>query len=97
MSLSAALTVLARAEANEHLMHADVSAFGAPSECHELVSRGESKRGRLARRIAHSRCQLSYGAMVRKARKHNVIVFEHNNRAWSRLLNECMKSSGYFS
>ncbi len=44
VQLSLALSILARAEAAERFMHANVGAFGAPSECHSLVSRGEEAR-----------------------------------------------------
>lgn len=53
-NLSAALTILARAEAAEIFMHADVAAFGAPSECLALVSRGEARRSRRARKHAEA-------------------------------------------
>lgn len=53
-NLGAALMVLARAEASEIFMHADVDAFGAPGECHGLVARGEAERQRLARRQAEA-------------------------------------------
>lgn len=43
-NLGAVLSVLAMAEVNEEIMHADVSAWGAPSECHADVSRGEDVR-----------------------------------------------------
>ena len=53
-NLGQVLTVLAIREAAECFAHADVEAFGAPSECHALVSRGEDKRRRTARRLAES-------------------------------------------
>jgi len=53
-NLSIALTILARAEAAEHFMHSDVSAFNAPSECHDAVRRGEADRMRIARKHAEA-------------------------------------------
>lgn len=67
-NLSAALTVLVRAEARENYMHADVAAFGAPSECHTLVSRGEALRIRRARKHAESLAQAPLRAIIRAAK-----------------------------
>jgi hypothetical protein len=36
----------------EHEMHEDVDAWHAPSECHDLVAKGEGRRLRHARRRA---------------------------------------------
>lgn len=53
-NLGHALTILARAEAAEHFMHADVAIMGAPGECHALVARGEARRRRIARKHAEA-------------------------------------------
>lgn len=53
-NLGAVLSVLARAEAAEHFVHADICAFGAPGECHALAQRGEAGRLRLARKQAEA-------------------------------------------
>lgn len=50
--LGKALGIIARTSAIEHILHADVSAWGAPSECHDSVSKGEDQRARHARRHA---------------------------------------------
>jgi hypothetical protein len=47
-NLGGVLTVLLRAELSEIIMHEDVVAWGAPSECHADVSRGEERRMREA-------------------------------------------------
>lgn len=49
-----ALGILWRADRFESEMHADVSAWGAPSECHDSVSSGEARRRREARRHAEA-------------------------------------------
>lgn len=59
MQMGRALTIIARAEASEIVMHEDVSAYHAPSECHRDVSRGEEARRRTARRHAKSVSGLS--------------------------------------
>lgn len=46
--LGKALTILAGQLVDEEIMHADVDAWGAPSECHRDVSRGERRRHRAA-------------------------------------------------
>lgn len=50
--LGKAISILVSAERIERDMHDDVDAWGAPSECHDLVARGEEKRRRHARRRA---------------------------------------------
>lgn len=66
-NLAQALTILASAEMAEHAAHADVSAFGAPSECHALVSRGETARKRQARKHAESVARRPYRVIKREA------------------------------
>jgi len=58
-NLGRAFTIIAEWHAKEQALHADVAAFGAPGECHAMVSRGESKREREARRLARSVSGLS--------------------------------------
>lgn len=54
-----AVSIMARAFATEMVMHDDVRAFHAPSECHALVARNEEKRTRQARRHAKAISGLS--------------------------------------
>lgn len=51
-NLGRAMTALVKAEVIESVMHEDVEAFGAPSECHSVVQRGIGGRMRKARRYA---------------------------------------------
>lgn len=71
-NLGQVLTILARAEAAEHFMHADVSAFGAPSECHALVSRGEARRKRIARKRAEAEARAPMRVIQHQARKRGM-------------------------
>lgn len=51
-NIGKALGLIALAAVEEYHMHADIAAFGAPSECHGAVSKGEARRMRdLRRRI----------------------------------------------
>lgn len=59
MQLGKAFTILAQAQVREEIMHDDVAAFHAPSECHALVSKGEARRLREARRRAKAVSGLS--------------------------------------
>lgn len=68
-NLGAALSKLAIHEATETVMHADVSAFGAPSECHDLVAKGEAARRRIARRHAEAIACAPMRVIVREAIK----------------------------
>lgn len=52
--LGQALGFLMRAECNEAFTHNDVDVMGAPSECHALVAKGESRRRRRARQRAEA-------------------------------------------
>ncbi len=53
-NLGRALSIVFLAQVREEIMHMDVAAFGAPSECHDAVSKGEEKRLRQARRHARA-------------------------------------------
>lgn len=63
--LGKAFGIMMRAQAAEIFMHADISAFGAPSECHDVVSKGEANRARMARRHAKAVSGLSRRAFNR--------------------------------
>lgn len=67
-NLGEALSILAHAEAAEHFAHADVDAFGAPGECHSLVSRNEEKRQNEALRKAEALT----GATFRDIRQQSI-------------------------
>ncbi len=68
-TLGRALSIMARADAVEIVMHADVDAFHAPSECHGLVKRGEAKRIRQARRHAEAVAGMSARHIRAEARR----------------------------
>lgn len=71
-NLSIALSILMRAECREVFLHADVSAFGAPSECHDDVDRGMAKRMRVARKHAEAVSQRPLRCILRAAARSGV-------------------------
>ena len=81
-NLSAALTILARAEASEHFMHADVDAFGAPGECHALVARGEKQRQRQARKQAEAIAQRPFRIIRKDAKRRGGFLACSGDPKW---------------
>lgn len=77
-----AIGILALAQAREDFMHEDVDAFGAPGECHGLVSRGEARRERQARRHAKAASGLSRAAFNRELRR---VPYPVMRRAYGRV------------
>jgi hypothetical protein len=71
-NLSRALTIIARAEAAEHFMHADVRAWGAPGECHQDVSRGEPYRMREMRKQVESEIRRPFRHVVKDAKRRGM-------------------------
>lgn len=67
-NLGKALSVLILAEVNEQSLHADVSAWGAPSECHDDVRRGEARRQREARKHAEAIARAPLRVILREAK-----------------------------
>lgn len=94
-NLSAALSVVARAQAWEYIGHADISAWGAPSECHRDFERGEERRWRLARKKVHGLTQLSWQAFTRRLRREHGLELHHCDRVWGKVLNRTMENSGH--
>lgn len=66
--LGKAIGIVAMATVREIIMHEDVSAWGAPSECHRDVRRGEVDRERTARRHAKAVSGLTRGQFRRALR-----------------------------
>lgn len=85
-NLGAVIMVLARAEYAEYALHEDVDAYYEPSECHDLVSRGEAKRQRLARRIAESMCQRPMRVIRQQAKKRGGLVILSGQPQWQRIV-----------
>jgi len=50
--LGKAVSIIMAHEQRGHFAHRDIAAFGAPSECHRDVTRGQRKRFRLVRKHA---------------------------------------------
>jgi hypothetical protein len=68
-NLGKALGIMALQDVREDIMHDDISAWGAPSECHELVASGEDDRRRRARRHAEAVAQRPYRIIKREAKQ----------------------------
>lgn len=67
--LGKAFGIMLRAQVREYVMHADISAYGAPSECHASVSKGESQRMREAFRHAKAVSGLSRSSLKRELQR----------------------------
>ena len=79
-NLGQVLGIVARHEASElfmHIdvdMHKDVDAWGAPSDAHDDVSRGEEHRWREVRKHAEAVAQRPWRIIVREAQRRGVVV-----------------------
>jgi hypothetical protein len=79
-NLGKVLGIVARHEAVEIFMHNDidthndVDAWGAPSEYHDDVWRGEARRWREVRRHAEAVAQRPWRYIVREAQRRGVVV-----------------------
>jgi len=74
--LGKAFGLIARQEAYEQMMHADISAWHAPSECHAVVARGEKRRLREARRHAKAVSGLSRRAFNVELKRTRGRIFD---------------------
>ena len=74
--LGKAFGFMARQEAYEQMMHADMSARHAPSECHADVRRGEHYRRRAARRHAKAVSGLSRRAFNVELKRTRGRIFD---------------------
>src|SRR5215471_15261905 len=73
-NLGQVLGIVARHEASELFMHKDADAWGAPSEAHDDVSRGEERRWREVRKHAEAVAQRPWRIIVREAQHRGVVV-----------------------
>lgn len=71
------ITTYVLAMVNEEILHHDVNAWGAPSECHDLVARGEAQRLRLARRRAARQAGVNVRTFMRAFK---ALPQRHHNR-----------------
>jgi hypothetical protein len=83
-NLGKAISILARAEALEENLHASVSAFGAPSECHDSVSKGEVWRARISRRHAEAIARAPLRVIAKEARDRGGVSLNSHNRHYCR-------------
>lgn len=86
-NLGRIVTIIARAEAREQDYHADVSAWGAPSECHGAVSKGEAARMRQARKQAEAEARRPWRVIVQEAKRRG-IEFHAHNRHYARAVGQ---------
>jgi hypothetical protein len=68
-NLGKALSIIWVQRAREHALDMDIVAFGAPSECHDLVAKGETGRRRQARRHAEAVAGMPYRRIMREAKR----------------------------
>ena len=85
-NLGKAISIIARASADEINYHADVSAWGAPGECHDSVSKGEAARYRRARRHAKAVARAPYRIIIREARERGGVELHEHNRHFRRAI-----------
>lgn len=85
-NLGKAVSILARAEALEIALHEDVAAWGAPSECHGAVSRGEAQRRRQARRHAEAVARRPLRIIEREAKARGGVGLHEHSRAFCRAM-----------
>lgn len=78
-NLGKVLTILATADVREAVLHADVDAFGAPRECHALVSRGQDRRMRQARKHAEAIARAPLHVIMRQARRRGYSSIRHRH------------------
>ena len=75
--LGKALGILLKQIEHEAMLHDDVAAWGAPSECHDLVARGQERRHRDAMRHACHVAGVRNGRLLRRAMRRAM-----GNDAW---------------
>lgn len=68
-NLGRVLSIILLAEVAEQSLHADVDAFGAPSECHDAVAFGQDDRMRLAHRMAEAEARRPWRLIVKEAKR----------------------------
>lgn len=89
--LSRALTILARAEALEHDLHAERAAMRAPSECSALIRRGQARRARLARKQAESEARLPLRVIRRETQRRAGFTPASGDPKWQAIVARCCR------
>lgn len=75
--LGRAVSIIAKFERECHELHADVDAFHAPSECHDVVSKGNARRLRVVKRHA---CHVAGVKNLQQLRREVKKVVPHWDR-----------------
>lgn len=83
--LGRGLTTVIKQQVSESLMHADVDAFHAPSECHALVSKGEDERYEEALKKGAQEANMSLKDFKRALAQ---LPERHHHRAFGNMLPE---------
>lgn len=91
-NLGAALWIVAKAEAAEHFMHADVDAWGAPGECHHDVSRGEEQRMLAACAKAEAITGAPWSEIIEQAKARGV---ELAGPKWDEIVGRAYQAADY--
>lgn len=68
-NLGRVLSILLMQEVNRFSLHADASAFSAPSECHDDIERAVAFDRREARRMAEAEARRPLRVILREARR----------------------------
>jgi len=79
-NMGKAIGIIVAAQVREDLLHDDVNMMGAPSECHDVVTKGEDQRARRAHRHAKSVSGLSRAAFRKELSKVPLPVFDRAAR-----------------
>lgn len=66
------LSLIIRHDCDEQFSHADVEAFGAPGECHDLVRKNEHKRWRHTRRRVVALAGRPWRVVLKELRKQGI-------------------------
>lgn len=84
--LGKALSILAQHEVDELIQHDDVDAWGAPSECHRDVSRGEGRRWRRARKHAEAVARAPLRVIEKQAKRRGGFNPSIADPRWQRIV-----------
>ena len=91
--LGRAFTIICMQRAKEIVAHADVSAWGAPSECHTLVAQGEEERYQAACREAQKVSGLDEDTFISMCKTHD--RYFNATKHGDRFLEACLVATGY--
>lgn len=85
-------TIIAKGECDEIFGHADISAWGAPSECHDDFSRGEAERFREMRRHAEATARRPWRVIVKELKARGLPI---DSLRWMKAVGRIYRSLDY--